>query len=73
MSQTRMDSALDIPTTTKAKFSLDGYFQRIGYSGDVAPSLETLRSIHLHHAQSIPFENLSPFLRIPVVLDIDSL
>ena len=36
-------------------------------------TLETLRSIHLHHAQSIPFENLNPFLRIPVVLDIDSL
>ena len=36
-------------------------------------TLETLRSIHLRHAQSIPFENLNPFLRIPVVLDIDSL
>ena len=73
MSQTRIDSTLDIPAMSKTKFSLDGYFQRIGYSGGVAPSLETLRSIHLRHAQSIPFENLNPFLRIPVVLDIDSL
>jgi N-hydroxyarylamine O-acetyltransferase len=73
MSHSSIDSTLDNPATGKAKFSLDGYFQRIGYSGGVAPSLETLRSIHLHHAQSIPFENLNPFLRIPVALDIDSL
>ena len=73
MSQTRIDSTLDNPAIMKTKFSLDGYFQRIGYSGGVAPNLETLRSIHLRHAQSIPFENLNPFLRIPVVLDIDSL
>jgi N-hydroxyarylamine O-acetyltransferase len=73
MSQPNIDSALDNPTVNKAKFSLEGYFQRIGYSGGAASTIETLRSIHLLHAQSIPFENLNPFLRIPVVLDIDSL
>jgi N-hydroxyarylamine O-acetyltransferase len=73
MSQSGIDSVLDNPTTNKVKFNLDGYFRRIGYSGDAAPTIETLRSIHLLHAQSIPFENLNPFLRIPVVLDIDSL
>ena len=73
MSQPSIDSALDSPTVNKTKFNLDGYFKRIGYVGSTDPTLETLRSIHLRHAQSIPFENLNPFLRIPVVLDIDSL
>ncbi len=73
MTQPSIDSALDSPTVNKARFNLDGYFKRIGYAGSTDVTLETLRSIHLQHAQSIPFENLNPFLRIPVVLDIDSL
>jgi N-hydroxyarylamine O-acetyltransferase len=52
---------------------LDGYFQRIGYGGARAPTLETLRGIHLRHALTIPFENLDPFLRRPVRLDLTSL
>lgn len=71
MSQT--DSSVATLSDNKTKFNLHGYFQRIGYTGSMEPTLETLRAIHLHHAQSIPFENLSPFLRIPVMLDIDSL
>jgi N-hydroxyarylamine O-acetyltransferase len=58
---------------TTAKFNVEEYFKRIGYSGQPSPNIETLRQIHRGHAQSIPFENLNPFLRIPVVLDIDSL
>ncbi len=73
MSQPSIDAALDSPTVNKTKFNVDGYFKRIGYTGSTDVTLETLRSIHLRHAQSIPFENLNPFLRIPVVLDIDSL
>ena len=73
MSQPSIDSALDSPTVNKTKFNLDGYFKRIGYVGSTDATLEVLRSIHLRHAQSIPFENLNPFLRIPVALDIDSL
>ena len=73
MSQPSIDAALDSPTVNKTKFNVDGYFKRIGYTGSSDVTLETLRSIHLHHAQSIPFENLNPFLRIPVVLDINSL
>jgi N-hydroxyarylamine O-acetyltransferase len=55
------------------RFNLDGYFARIGYSAERTPTLETLRQIHLLHAQTIPFENLNPFLRIPVVLDMHSI
>jgi N-hydroxyarylamine O-acetyltransferase len=56
-----------------AEFDLEAYFARIGYSGDRAPSLETLAGIHLRHATSIPFENLDPFLKRPVLLDVESL
>lgn len=55
------------------EFDLNGYFSRIGYAGNHEPTLETLKQIHRLHAQSIPFENLNPFLRIPVDLNIHSL
>ena len=53
--------------------NLDAYFQRIGYAGAQTPSLETLRELHLRHAQAIPFENLNPLLKQPVNLDAESL
>jgi N-hydroxyarylamine O-acetyltransferase len=52
---------------------IDAYFQRIGYSGSRTPTLETLRGIHLCHAQTVPFENLDPLLKRPVNLDLPSL
>jgi N-hydroxyarylamine O-acetyltransferase len=52
---------------------LDAYFARIGFNGARAPTLETLRQIHLAHAQAISFENLNPLLGWPVALDLPSL
>jgi N-hydroxyarylamine O-acetyltransferase len=52
---------------------LDAYFERIGYRGGRRPSLETLQALHLQHAQTIPFENLSPLLGLPVPLDLPAL
>ena len=52
---------------------LDAYCARIGYSGDRAPTLTTLRALHLAHAQTIPFENLNPLLGLPTPLDPASL
>jgi N-hydroxyarylamine O-acetyltransferase len=52
-------------------FDLDAYLRRIGYGGDHAPTLDTLRAIHQLHAQSIPFENLDPLLRRPIQLDAE--
>ena len=52
---------------------LDDYFRRIGYAGARAPTLETLRAVHLRHAETIPFENLNPLLKWPVRLDPGSL
>ena len=35
------------------------YLQRIGYSGPLVPSPETLRGLHRAHLYTVPFENLS--------------
>lgn len=55
------------------EFDLDAYFHRIGFTGARKPSLETLVAIHRRHTRAIPFENLDPFLRRPVHLDIAAL
>jgi N-hydroxyarylamine O-acetyltransferase len=73
MSQVTTDTTLEVSTSVNPKFSIQGYFSRIGYEGSTEPTLVNLRAIHKLHAQAIPFENLNPFLRIPVMLDIDSL
>jgi N-hydroxyarylamine O-acetyltransferase len=57
----------------ETRIDLDAYFERIGYDGERAPTLATLRAIHARHATMIPFENLSPLLRQPVRLDLASL
>jgi N-hydroxyarylamine O-acetyltransferase len=50
------------------------YLRRIGYSGPTAPTLETLRGVHLAHLLSVPFENLDiPLLRRPLALAPDAL
>jgi N-hydroxyarylamine O-acetyltransferase len=52
---------------------VSGYFERIGYAGRAAPDLDTLRAVQRCHAQTIPFENLNPFVGWPVRLDAASL
>ncbi|MEV5570856.1 arylamine N-acetyltransferase [Spirillospora sp. NPDC052269] len=52
---------------------LDAFLDRIGYDGDRVPTLATLRALHRGHTTSIPFENLEPALRRPVLLDVPSL
>jgi len=60
-------------TPTPTALDLDAYFQRIGYHGDRCATLETLQAIHLAHAESIAFENLTSLLQQPVPLDLPSL
>ncbi|MBI4048623.1 MAG: arylamine N-acetyltransferase [Devosia nanyangense] len=52
---------------------LTAYFERIGFSGSIAPTLATLEALHALHPASIPFENLNPLLGLPVELDQASL
>jgi N-hydroxyarylamine O-acetyltransferase len=49
---------------------LDAYFRRIGSDAAVVPDLATLRALVAAHAATIPFENLNPFLGLPVDLEL---
>ena len=53
--------------------TLEGYLLRIGYQGDVAPTLECLRQLHLRHALTIPYENLDFQLNRVIKVDIPSI
>ena len=53
--------------------NLPAYFQRIGFSGEPAANLATLRALHHAHATSIPFENLDVLLGRGIRLDLPSL
>lgn len=52
---------------------LAAYFHRIGYDGPRAATLDTLRSLHRLHPQAIAFENIDPFLHLPVELELAAL
>jgi arylamine N-acetyltransferase len=45
---------------------LSAYLKRVGHSGPVPPTVETLHALVAAHNRSIPFENLDPLLGIPV-------
>ena len=47
---------------------LEAYFRRIGYAGPRTATFDTLAALHRLHPQAIPFENLDPLLRRPIVL-----
>ncbi|WKB51497.1 arylamine N-acetyltransferase family protein [Eleftheria terrae] len=55
------------------RLDLDAYLQHIGYDGPRTPTLATLRGLVGCHAQTLPFENLSPLLGQPVELDVGAL
>jgi N-hydroxyarylamine O-acetyltransferase len=52
---------------------LEAYLARIGYSGPRDPSLATLKSLHLAHATSIPFENLDILLGREISLELEAI
>ena len=58
---------------TAGDLNLERYFERIGYDGDRSATTATLNQLAAHHARSIPFENLDPFLGTPNRLDLPSL
>lgn len=47
---------------------VDAYLRRIGAERPVRPTVEALRSLHLAHLRSVPFENLSVHLGEDIVL-----
>jgi N-hydroxyarylamine O-acetyltransferase len=60
-------------TRTTHTIDTAAYLDRIGYRGDTAPTLQTLRGIHLAHLYAVPFENLDIHLGRTIVLDEVSL
>jgi N-hydroxyarylamine O-acetyltransferase len=45
------------------------YLQRIRYEGSVEPNFTTLRTLHLAHLLTVPFENLDIHVQRPITLD----
>ncbi|NLO48305.1 MAG: arylamine N-acetyltransferase, partial [Clostridiales bacterium] len=54
-------------------FSLNDYFDRIGFRGKADVSFETLNALHTAHTLNIPFENLDVYYKRPLLLDKESL
>jgi N-hydroxyarylamine O-acetyltransferase len=54
-------------------FDLEAYLNRIGYTGDRAPTAETLRDLQRAHIYAIPFENLDPIRGVVPSLALDDL
>jgi N-hydroxyarylamine O-acetyltransferase len=52
---------------------LDAYLRRIDHGAATAPDLPTLRALVAAHAAAIPFENLDPWLGLPVDLELTAL
>ena len=52
---------------------LKQYFDRINYRKGTEQTIQTLTLLQIRHSLTFPFENLNPFLDIPVLLDTDTL
>ncbi|MFP4347224.1 MAG: arylamine N-acetyltransferase family protein [Desulfococcaceae bacterium] len=52
---------------------LSAYLKRIGYRGDLSPTLPVLEAIHLAHATHIPFENLDILSGRSIRIDLSSI
>lgn len=59
-------------TQEHSPLDLDRYFERIGYTGPRAPTLEVLQELQWLHPQRIPFENLDPLTGRRVFVDLPS-
>lgn len=53
--------------------NLSAYFDRIGWGGGTSPTLENLSGILEAHIKTVPFENFSVLLAMPMSLDLEFL
>lgn len=53
--------------------NIDAYFERIGFAGSIAPTLDTLTGLLGQHLEAIPFENLDPLMGVPVRFALPSI
>ena len=54
-------------------FDKEKYLERIKYSGDLEPNLDTLKKLQKTHLLNVPFENLDIHNNIPITLSIDKI
>ncbi|MDR0817996.1 MAG: arylamine N-acetyltransferase [Oscillospiraceae bacterium] len=52
---------------------IEKYLERVGYSGELTQTYETLYALHTAHVFNIPFENLDVFYGRTISLDEDAL
>ena len=52
-------------TTLPAPETVTKYLARLGLSGDLAPTVETLVELQRRHLDAVPYENLAIMLRRP--------
>ncbi|MDP7725633.1 arylamine N-acetyltransferase [Mycobacterium sp. TY814] len=45
---------------------VSAYFDRVGYEGAAEPTFDVLQALVTAHTRTIPFENLDPFMGVPV-------
>ena len=55
------------------RLDLERYAGRVEFRGELRPSAECLRALHLAHATHIPFENIDVLLGRGIRLDLESL
>jgi N-hydroxyarylamine O-acetyltransferase len=58
---------------SEAQFDRNAWFERIGYTGSLTPTLETLNRLIFAHAHEIPYETLDIMLGRPPKLDVATL
>lgn len=56
-----------------SSLDLPAYFRRIGHTGSTAPTLDTLRALHLAHTMTFVFENLDNWSNRPVSLRLEDI
>jgi N-hydroxyarylamine O-acetyltransferase len=57
----------------EAQFDQTAWLERIGYSGPLTPTLETLNRLIFAHAHAISYETLDIMLGRPPKLDVPTL
>jgi N-hydroxyarylamine O-acetyltransferase len=66
--------AIDQPDEWATRqLDLAAYLRRIGYDGDLAPTIQTLAGLHRAHVSAIPFENADIMLGRGVRTDLPSI
>ena len=62
-----------IPFHPLSDKNLAAYMDRISYHGPLLPTLQVLDDLHKAHVTTICFENINPFLKLPLSVDLNDI